>query len=333
MKALVTGASGFIGSTLIRLLNQEGIEVVALMRKSSSDANLKGLQYTRVEGDVRDYDSLCRAVVGCDYVFHLAGLVAAKDREQYFQFNSLGTENLARACVEHAPGLKRFVFVSSLAAGGPSPSAVPRTEVDTDAPVSAYGESKLDAEKRLLRFSSKFPIAIVRPPMVYGPRDTAFFLLIKTVSRKIIPLVSANTPDGQKYYSMIHALDLCEAILRAGRHESAARKSGEIFYVSSGEIVSYDSLMSTIARCLGVKPMKLRVPFQFLNFTAQVLTLASRATGAHFMLNRDKINEIRPDYWTCSSDKARDVLGFEPEYFLANGMKDAVDWYRANHWV
>src|ERR1035437_7835988 len=116
MKALVTGASGFIGSHLVERLSELGIEAHALMRKSSSSANLGGVRFRRGEGDLSDLASLRKAVKGMDLVFHLAGVTAAKTREGYFVHNAKGTRNLAQAVAEENPGLKRFVYVSSLAA-------------------------------------------------------------------------------------------------------------------------------------------------------------------------------------------------------------------------
>lgn len=172
MRALVTGASGFIGSTLIQELSTLGFEVHALMRKTSSDANLAGLNYRRVQGDLSDEGSLREAVRGVDYVFHLAGLTAAKNREEFFAHNALGTERLAKVVAEERPGLSRFVYVSSLAASGPASSLeAPLTESQAEHPVSAYGESKLAGEHALLRYKDVYPISIIRPPMVYGPRD------------------------------------------------------------------------------------------------------------------------------------------------------------------
>lgn len=333
MKALVTGASGFIGSTLIELLNRQGIEVRALMRKNSVETNLKGLRFTRVEGDILNYDSLCRAVEGCDYVFHLAGLIAAKDSHEYFQYNAEGTQLLAKAVSEHAPNLKRFVFVSSLAAGGPSLSAVPRQESDPDRPVSAYGQSKLAGEKFLLQYKDRFPVLIIRPPMVYGPKDKATFILVKTAAKKIIPLISADSPDGQKYYSLIHAVDLSRAICDAGIKAPATFRSGGIYYVSSGEVVTYQHLMEIICSHLQVQPVKVRVPIIVLKMIAWVLTRISQVTGRQFILNDDKVNELIPDYWTCSNLKMVSDFDFEPEFDLNLGMANAVGWYKKQGWI
>jgi nucleoside-diphosphate-sugar epimerase len=334
MKALVTGASGFIGSTLIEELDRLGFEARALMRRTSSAANLEGVKFERVEGDLSDAESLRRAVKDVDYVFHLAGVVAAKDRDAYFENNCAGTLRLAEAVAEARPGLSRFVFVSSMAAGGPaSSSRSPRDESHADAPVSAYGESKLQAERELLRFKDAYPISIVRPPMVYGPKDKATFVFIQTVSRNLMPIFRASNGDGQKYYSSIHVKDLVRGIVQAAVAPKDKVPSGEIFYLASDEAVSYEQLMSTIAEHLNRDPLRFRVPIFALKAAALGLTAVGRVTNRTFPLNLDKLNEILPDYWVCSNRKARDRLGFVPEFEVQAGMANAIDWYKRQHWI
>src|SRR5262249_35362514 len=143
-----------------------------------SRRNLEGVRYEERIGELTDFESLKAAVQGVDVVYHLAGVISARDRAGFFQANAEGTGNLARACAEANPGLKRFVYVSSIAAGGPCASAEPRTEAMPDAPISVYGRSKLQGEVELKRWSrdgERFPITIVRPPIVYGPRDKMVF--------------------------------------------------------------------------------------------------------------------------------------------------------------
>src|SRR6185437_1461133 len=117
MKALVTGASGFIGSTLIEELGTLGFDVYALMRNSSSSANLEGLRLTRLDGDLSNEESLrsaIRRVPDLDYIFHVAGATTGPNREFYFEHNAGGTRRLAQTVAEERPGLQRFVYVSSL---------------------------------------------------------------------------------------------------------------------------------------------------------------------------------------------------------------------------
>jgi nucleoside-diphosphate-sugar epimerase len=333
MKALVTGASGFIGSTLIEELDTLGFEVHALMRRNSSSVNLEGLQYRRVEGDLSDFESLRRAVQEVDYVFHLAGVVAASNRNGYFEHNAYGTERLAKAIVESRPHLTRFIYVSSLAAGGPAQSLQPRTESEADRPVSNYGQSKLQGEKLLLNYKDVFPISIIRPPLVYGPKDKAVFLIIKTIARNLMPILKGSNPTGQKYYSAIHAKDLCRGIVQAAVVSTKKVASGETFYLTGEGIHSYQEFLMTIAERLNCDPLKIKVPQSAVALAAWGLTALGLLTKKSFPLNLDKLNELSPDYWICSNEKAKSVLGFVPEFDLASGMANSIEWYRRQKWI
>jgi nucleoside-diphosphate-sugar epimerase len=334
MKALVTGASGFIGSALIEELGRHGIEAFALMRRSSSASNLEGLAFQRIEGDLEDYDSLRRAVSGMDYVFHLAGAIAAPTREKYLRWNAEGTRLLARAVVESGAPLKKFVFVSSLAAGGPSVSVTDRVESDPDQPVSAYGESKLQAERYLLELRDTVPSIIFRPPMVYGPRDRATLLFVKTVARGLVPVFRGSGSAGAgKFYSTIQVRDLARGLVLGALVGLDRVPSGEVFYLSHRSACSYDELMDTIAARLGKRTFKFVLPLWTLAFPALMMTLLGRLTSRTFPLNLDKLREIAPDRWTCSSEKAKALLGFEASQDIATGWTEAVGWYREKKWI
>ncbi|MBI2712491.1 MAG: NAD-dependent epimerase/dehydratase family protein [Bdellovibrio sp.] len=333
MKALVTGATGFIGSSLVEELDTIGFEVFALMRKRSSAANLDGLKYKVIEGDLGNQDSLNQAVQGMDYVFHLAGATTASNRGAYFEANSAGTARLAKAVADFRPQLTRFVYVSSLAAAGPSQSLSPRTETDPDSPVSAYGESKLQGEKEVLAFAEKYPLSIVRPPMVYGPKDKGVFVMIQSVARHVMPILRGSTEGGHKYYSMIYAKDLCRGIVQAGVVARDKSPSGDIFYLCGDGIHTYLDIMTTIAEKLNCDPLRINIPKFFVRAAGAGLSGIGVLTRRTFPLNLDKVNEILPDYWICSNQKAKRVLGFVPEFDLSSGMAQAIEWYKRQKWI
>lgn len=330
MRALVTGASGFVGSHLVEKLVNQGIEVRALLRKTSKTlGNLDGVKFEKAEGSLADEESLRRAVKDVDYIFHVAGVITAAKRDDYFESNERGTERLARAAAEVNPGLKRFVLVSSLAAGGPAASLEsPKRESDTPAPVSIYGHSKLGGERAVQKYLATYPVSIVRPPVVYGPRDPGVFVIVQSVAKGLCLL----PPGGaeRKFYSMVHVQDLCDGIVLAGQ---TSAPSGSIYYVSDGAVRRYDELMDTIAARLGKKPLKVPVPRFVLTAAAAGLSGVGRIIGKSFPLNLDKVNELLPDFWICSNEKAKTELGFEPRYDLSKGMTDAIDWYKSHHWI
>jgi nucleoside-diphosphate-sugar epimerase len=333
MKALVTGASGFIGSTLIEELNTLGFEVHALLRKSSLNQNLEGLEYKRIDGDLSDFESLSSAVREVDYVFHLAGTTQARTRSEFFQVNAHGTERLVRAVSRYRSNLTRFVFVSSLAAAGPAQTLQSRVESDLDCPVSNYGESKLQAEKEVLKYQFDFPISIVRPPMVYGPKDRGVFFLIQTIARNFMPILQGDTQDGHKYYSAIHVKDLCRGIVQAAVASPGKVPSGEKFYLTGDGIYTYQEFMSTIAERLNCDPMRIKIPSFAVKTAAAGLSAFSLVTRKSYPLNLDKLHEVLSDYWICSSQKAKTMLGFSPEFDLVSGMSHAIEWYKRQRWI
>jgi nucleoside-diphosphate-sugar epimerase len=337
MKALVTGGSGFIGSTLIDALTRRGISVDVLMRKTSSEKNLQGLSYRRVEGDITDFDSLKKAVVGVDLVYHLAGILAAKDEAEFNLFNAKGTENLARAVAEAnregSAKIARVVYVSSLAAGGPSPGTEARNERDTDRPVSAYGRSKKAGEDALFRHHDSFLSLVLRPPIVYGPKDPATFILVKTAANRIVPKLPSAAADGEKYYSIVHSSDLVAALITLGTSDAGKFVRGDTFYVSSGEQITSTRLLRSMADALGVRTISVPIPRALLRAASALGSWYGKFSGKSTMLNLDKLNELLPDYWTCSSLKLMTKTEWRPQILLEEGMPAAIDWYRKNGWI
>ncbi len=156
MRALVTGGSGFIGSNLVDRLLAEGVQVKCLVRSRTNLTWLSKKPLTLVPGDFFDPASLATAVADTDVVLHVAGATRAVRRAEYFRGNLATTSNLLQACQEYGPEHQKFLFISSLAAAGPS-SGDPLTEDEEPRPVSAYGESKLAAERAVLEFGRTRP--------------------------------------------------------------------------------------------------------------------------------------------------------------------------------
>lgn len=332
MRILVTGASGFIGSGLVGALTEAGHDVCALMRPSASAEFLKGIKFTRLSGDLGDQESMVRACTNIDVIYHVAGLTAARNKEEFFKYNAEATKNLATAAIRSG-SIKKFIFVSSLAAGGPSIGLSPRTELDQDTPVSHYGESKLRAELYLDELKDKLNFISIRPPMVYGPRDKNVFIFFKTIQKQWLPVLPSKTPTGHKYYSAIHVDDLINFLITVMDGPEEAFQKGERFFVSDGQIYTYDRIMSVISQELKVKPFRFKVPGGLVGMLGKAGTMIGKALNKNLPLNQDKLNELMPDYWICSSQKSFDRFKFKPKYTMESGIPQTVAWYKVNGWL
>ncbi len=322
---LVTGASGFAGSHIMDALLEAGHRVRALVRTTS---NLRFIPQDRVEmrtADVRDVDSLGALVEGVDWVFHFGGLTRARTSEEFFQVNTAGTGKLASAFAAQAPEGALFLFCSSLAACGPSPSAgAPRTEADPPQPITPYGESKLAAERWLERnLPARVRLVTVRPAAVYGPRDEAILELFRWARHGWLPLPSAR--DAR--VSVVHARDLARACLVL-----ADRQEHGPFHVSDGAAHSWEHVGEIVGRALGRRLRPLRIPRWVSSLAGELGELAGSLSGHMPVVNRDKVRDIHQPYWTCDSSKVQRA-GFTPAISLDEGLTETADWYREAGWL
>ena len=170
-RVLVTGPTGFIGYQLVKALIQQGQHVTAMVRASSDVSELEPLGVEIVCADLSDIATLKLATAGQQEIYHLASVTRAVTLDTFDQINLTGFENLLNAAIDTGDN-PRVVFVSSLAAAGPSSVGDPHCESNVSRPISNYGKSKLSAEQVAFRFCDRLKISIVRPPMVLGPRDT-----------------------------------------------------------------------------------------------------------------------------------------------------------------
>src|SRR5690606_26960589 len=253
MTVLVTGATGFLGSHIAEQLSQSGAKVRALVRGTSDTRFLEGLNNVElVTGAVDDFESCVRACQGVEGIIHSAGLVKAKSPDDFRRVNTEGTENLLRAA-EKAGSVRRFVFVSSQAVAGPSDEACTPVCVGNDGgPVTAYGRSKLAAEKILLASKKEIHSVILRPPAIYGPRDGEILVFFKAVKGGVLPL----TNPLEAKYSMIYGPDCAAACVKA---LSANVESGTTLFLDDGHPVSFKEMIEQVEAALGKKAW-LRVP-------------------------------------------------------------------------
>ncbi|WP_437632073.1 NAD-dependent epimerase/dehydratase family protein [Sorangium sp. So ce854] len=329
MKVLVTGASGFLGSHVAEQLVQEGHDVVALVRRSSSTKFLSSLRGVELAyGAIEDAESVRRAVVdaGVDAIVHSAGLVKARDEAEFFRVNVGGTRNMLDAA-KAAPSLKRFVFVSSLAAIGPSLDGRPVAPDARPAPVTRYGRSKLEAERLVLAEKDALPVVVLRPPMIYGPRDQESFAFFQSVARRFLPMLG----DGRNTLSVIYASDAAAACLRALESDVP---SGRAYFIDDGRVYVWRDMLADVEAALGARAfVRVGVPFALMRGAALASEGMSRLTGKPVMLTRDKLNELAASHWVCDAGEARRELGWEPRVSWAEGTRRAVAWYREHGWL
>jgi len=326
MKALVTGGNGFIGSFLVEKLLKEGISVRCLVRQTSNLRWLKNLPIEWIYGDLADQAALAKAVADVHYIFHVAGVIKASTRDKFFSANCTGTMNLARAALAHAPKLQRFVFVSSVAATGPVEGSLPPTEDSRCQPVSDYGKSKWEAEEQLKVIGRDLPLTIIRPPIVYGPRDEHFLIFFKFAKRGVFFVPAPY----QRYYSIIHVEDLVNGIYLASQNMEAL---GKTYFIANSEVYSFESMAHQVCRLFSRQPKFIHVPRFAVRVVGWVGDMVGWLTRKDVFINSKKIPELEAASWICSSEKARRELGFRAKMPLSAGFDHAIAWFRKNNYL
>jgi len=325
MRALVTGANGFLGTWLTRRLTGRGDEVRVLLRSSADEWGLSRLPVERFQGDVTDRASLLPAAKGVDVVFHLAGVRRAPSRAAFDRVNGEGTRNACEAAA--AGGARRILLCGSLAASGPSTPDRPKVETDPFAPFEWYGESKAASEQIAFSYRDRLEVVSARPSRIVGPGDRENLTFFKLVKRGLKVAVGGK----ERPISMVDVEDVVDAlVLMADRKESA----GEAFFVSSAETTTLEKLQDEVARQLGgARVRRVLLPGPVLYGIGAVADAISTVTGKHLPVNRKLARQLLAPAWTCSIEKARRVLGYEPKVTLAESIRRSIAWYVENSWL
>ena len=315
MRFLITGANGFVGTSLCAELLRQGQSVRAAVRQTSQLQ--EGIEVVAV-GNIDENTDWLNALRGVDVVIHLAARVhvmsdtVADPLAEFRRVNTAGTDYLARCAA--ANGVQRLVYVSSIKVNGEATHGDKKlTEADAPAPQDPYGISKWEAEQALHRVADQtgLEVVIVRPPLVYGPGVKGNFAQMLGVVAKGIPLPFASIHNRR---SLVYVCNLAHALHTCATHPAAA---GQTYLVCDGEDISTPDLVRQLAQGMGV-------PAHLFPCSPTLLRLVGKLAGKSQQLER-LLGSLRVD-----GDKMRADLDWVPPYSLRQGLQATAEWYRTH---
>ncbi|HLB35402.1 MAG TPA: NAD(P)-dependent oxidoreductase [Gemmatimonadales bacterium] len=326
MRAVVTGGAGFIGSHLIEALARRGADIVCVERRGASRRWLADIDLTWLECGVDDEAALARAFDGADVVFHLAGLTEARSAAEFHGVNTEGTERVLRAAARHNGRAPHVILMSSLAAIGPCKNGEPLRPETAPRPLSAYGQSKLEAEVLMHAYADRVPGTIVRLPSVYGPRERGVLKFFKLVQRGI----ALGIGSWDRELSMIYVKDVVQGLLAIADR----RVSGVPTYcLAHPEIISWRRFADTVGQALNRRPRLVSLPATAARVVALGAELYAALRGHAAVLNRGRVREMTQQRWVCDPTRAMRELGFAPQFAISRGIPETAVWYREAQWL
>ena len=335
--ALVTGATGFVGTNLVEHLQRLGWDVSCLVRDRGRAEHLSKAAARICLGSLADRDSIQQAVSHADTVFHVAARVSALSDAEFQQDNVEGSRNVAEACAASDKPPK-LVLVSSLAATGPSRPGTPKCEADEPRPISDYGRSKLAAERAVGSFASEVPISIVRPPIVFGQRDKsslAIFRGVRNLGLHVVPGIRSFP------VSVVHVADLCAALvlvaeqgnrIDAGSNGKANLATGT-YHVAAERTIPYGELGHLAGQALSCRAAALPMPKFVMWLAGGFVELVGQLRRKPGLLNLDKVREAVAPGWECSDERIRSELGYRQAATLEERFAETARWYREAGWL
>ena len=329
-RTLVTGGTGFIGSHLVEELLKQGRNVrVLALPQPLAPIELENLALIKdkgaeiVYGDLRKTKSLWPAVKGIDSVFHLGGISRPMKipRREYYNTSTYGTENILEIARQN--NIKKFVHVSSVSVLGVSPDGHPLKEDEFQKKDSDYGLSKFQGEKRALKYYRKynFPVVVIRPCLVYGPRCLVRLIMFLFVKKRLFPLFNGGRARMEFCYvdNVIHALLLAE------KNDDVI---GEVFNITDGQSYPIKTVLSTIAKELGISSPFINAPVWIGKLAGLTSEFISGIIGVYPPFSRTAADWMSQDRNIYDCTKAKKVLGYCPKVSLELGIKKSVEWYK-----
>jgi len=332
-KILITGASGFIGSFLAEEGLKRGYEVYAGIRKSSSHRYLQDPRIRFMEFDFSTKEAVAATLRSCkendirfDFIIHNAGLTKAQKKEDFYNVNCGNTIRFIEGLMETGMVPDKFIFTSSLAAYGPGnpDTGEPVRLTDKPKPIELYGKSKLAAERYITGLEG-FPWLIFRPTGVYGPKEKDYFVFFQTISRGLEPYIGFK----KQVLTFIYVRDLVRLIYTA-IESSHVRKA---YFVADGKEYPSEQFADITKKALGKKTIRITVPLFIVRAIATAGELLAGLRGRIPTLNTDKYNVLSSTNWRCDVEPLKRDFGFEAEYDLEKGVREALDWYKKEGWL
>jgi nucleoside-diphosphate-sugar epimerase len=325
-RVLITGVNGFVGSHLADLFVKSGYRVTGLIRKTSNRRFIEHLNIDLRICDLYDRKGMREIVTGMDHIIHPAGLIQAKSLEEFMRANRDGTNYILESAAKYCPDLRRFVYVSSQAAAGPSDSMAAIDEDAPARPVSDYGRSKLAGEEECHKLSGTLPITILRPPAVYGPRDHGVLPFFKLVKSGWFWKLGRD----ESFASIVYVRDLAMAAKMAIESENS---SGQTYYVANQETPSVWELQKLIAEIMKVEVKPLYTPLWLAKLLVPFEKIGSALLNKSPGLSDDKLKELSQRFWVCDSTKAERSFGWKAATSLDDGLAETIDWYHESRWL
>jgi nucleoside-diphosphate-sugar epimerase len=277
-------------------------------------------------GNLDDEEALRAGCESADVILHSAALTSARNRDEFFAVNVEATRRLLDIVSEVRPDIERFVYLSSQAAAGPSRKGSPKSETDPATPVSDYGASKLAGEQLVRRCG--LPWTIVRPPGVYGPRDTSFLTVFRIARLGVVPSLASADQE----LSLIYISDLVSALLAVTASGAA---EAQTYFACHPEILTSRSLAGVFYRAVkgilddkDAGPVLLPLPRWVTRAVMQITGTTTRALGGRSVISADKAKELLAEAWTCSPAAIQTDVGWNANTDLVAGARETVRWYR-----
>ncbi|MBN2829621.1 MAG: NAD(P)-dependent oxidoreductase [Candidatus Cloacimonetes bacterium] len=321
-RVAITGANGFIGSSLVKSFTNSGDTVKALMRKNSSQELIDDKSLI-IEIDYTDKTALTAVLSDCDLLIHTAALTKARTWNEFQRTNI----DLVETIVEVLNSLEHtihFIFLSSQAAGGMAEKGRLAKECDIPKPLTWYGKSKLVAEQ-IIKDKCSQPWTIIRPVSVYGPGEKDFLQYFKMVKKHL-----GLSIGKQKLVNFISADELCDFIQLASLNPKAYR---EVFFAHDGKAYFQEDFLDAVIEVMQGTTFRMSLQEMLLYPVAAVSELFGAIKKKPTLINFQKIKEFKGENWLCSIEKARRLLDYHPQANLKKNISDTYKWYKEHQWL